>query len=188
MTHGESSISCNTISSVSDFLNQLLGRCDLHNEESIPYIASSNIRTATHHKHAILGLLIAASLAFLPLKFASMNTTAAPFETHCAILSKFVITTLLYAVAWAMETKLETRANLYHHAIISNISLLLRSLATVLLLLILVPGLGYFTLLIWTLFLVKLIYDACQRLHQLYRAISFASHLFNELLGRGCSV
>ncbi|EOY17791.1 Uncharacterized protein TCM_042510 [Theobroma cacao] len=132
----------NTISSVSDFLNQLLGRRGLHNEESIPYITSSSISTATHQKHAILGLLIAVFLALLPLKFASMNTTAAPFETHSAILSKFVITTLVYAVAWAIETKLETRANSYHHAIISNISLLVGSLATVLLVLILVPGLG----------------------------------------------
>ncbi|EOY17795.1 Uncharacterized protein TCM_042514 [Theobroma cacao] len=178
----------NTISSVSDFLNQLLGRRGLHNEETIPYITSSKISTATHQKHVILGLPIAVFLALLPLRFPSMNTTAAPFETHCAILSKFVITTLLYAVAWAMETKLETCAHSYHRVIISNISLLLGSLATILLTLILVPGLGYFTLLIWTLFLVKLIYDACQKLHQLYRAISFASHLFNELLGRGCSV
>lgn len=140
----------------------------------------SNSATASNHKHAILSFLIAALLALLPLKFHPMNTSAAVFDTHRAILSKFLITTLVYAVVLAIEINLGTNNSPYH-LIVSKISLLLGSLGAACLLLILVRGLGYVTLLIWALFLVKLIYEACQSLHQLYRAISFASDLFNGL-------
>ncbi|EOY17794.1 Uncharacterized protein TCM_042513 [Theobroma cacao] len=112
-----------------------------------------------------------------------MNT-AAPFETDSAILTMFVITTLVYAVDWAIEAKLETRSNSYHHVILSNISLLLESLATVFLVLILVPALGYFILLIWAIYFVGLTYGAWRKLYLLYNAISSVSDLLNELLGR----
>ncbi|XWS07637.1 hypothetical protein CRYUN_Cryun41cG0006600 [Craigia yunnanensis] len=120
----------------------------------------------------------------MPLKFQSMNI-AAPFETHSVVMSIFVITTLVYAVACVIEAKLQTGNNSYHGVIISKICLLSGSLATVLLVLIIFPALGWFILFVWTLFLVKLTYDAFQKLHQLYQAISSASDVFNEVLGRG---
>ncbi|EOY17790.1 Uncharacterized protein TCM_042509 [Theobroma cacao] len=144
----------------------------------------TNSSTASNPKHAIFGFLIAVLLALLPLKFGSMNPSAAPFETYSAILSTFLIIMVLYAVAWAIETKLGTNNSSYR-LLMRNISFLLGGLATVLLVLILVPGVGYFALVIWTLFLVKFIYEACQKLHQLYGAISLASNLWNELRGRG---
>ncbi|KAK6227808.1 hypothetical protein SCA6_000148 [Theobroma cacao] len=101
----------------------------------------SDNTTGSNHKHAILRFLIAALLALSPQKFHSMNTSAAPFENHSTILSMFVITTLVYAVAWAIETKLGT-INSSYHLLMSNISLLLGTLATVLLVLVHVPGLG----------------------------------------------
>ncbi|KAK6270595.1 hypothetical protein POUND7_007693 [Theobroma cacao] len=128
-------------SSASDFLNKLLGHRDVHNEEIIQYFTSSDNTTGSNHKHAILRFLIAALLALSPQKFHSMNTSAAPFENHSTILSMFVITTLVYAVAWAIETKLGT-INSSYHLLMSNISLLLGTLATVLLVLVHVPGLG----------------------------------------------
>ncbi|XVF24128.1 hypothetical protein REPUB_Repub13aG0100600 [Reevesia pubescens] len=120
----------------------------------------------------------------MAMKFHSMNIVA-PFETHSAVMSMFVIATVVYAVAWAIEAQLETDNNSYHKVIVRNISLLSGSLATVLLVLVIVPALGWFILLVWILYLVKLIYDACQKLHQLYQAISSASDVFNKVLRRG---
>ncbi|XVE69418.1 hypothetical protein DITRI_Ditri09bG0150800 [Diplodiscus trichospermus] len=105
------------------------------------------------------------------MEFQSMNKAAAPCETHGAVMSTFVIATLVYVLALVMEAKLEIGNNSYHHIIISKISLLSASLATILLVLIIVPALGWFILLVWTLFLFKLIYDACQKLRQLHQAI-----------------
>ncbi|XVE99754.1 hypothetical protein REPUB_Repub03eG0228500 [Reevesia pubescens] len=127
----------------------------------------------------------ASDLSLMPPKFPSINI-AALLDTHSPVLmSIFVIAMLVFALTWTIETQLETRNNSYHHVLISNIRLLSGSLAAILPVLVIFPVLGWSFLLVWTLFLVKLIYNACQKLLQLYQAISSASDVFNEVLGRG---
>ncbi|XVE69416.1 hypothetical protein DITRI_Ditri09bG0150600 [Diplodiscus trichospermus] len=168
----------NTSSSVSEFFNHLLSHLG-HQETIRDHSTSSN-----NARHAILGFPIVVLVALMPLKFQSMNL-AAPFKTHSAVMWTFVIATLVYVLAWVIEAKLGTGRNSYRRIIISKISFLSASLATGLLVLVIVPALGLFMLLVWTLLLAKLLYAACQKLRQLYQAMSTASDVLNEVLGRG---
>ncbi|XVE69417.1 hypothetical protein DITRI_Ditri09bG0150700 [Diplodiscus trichospermus] len=164
--------------SVSEFFNKLL---DPHCRHEVTIRDTSSASTARTQRHANLRFLIAVLLALLLVEFQSKK----PFETHSTIISTFVMAALVYGLAdWVMEAKFQIGNNSYHQIILSKISLLSASLATVLLVLVLVPALGWFTLLVWTLFLFKQIYDAWQKFCQLYQAISFAIDVFNQVLGR----
>ncbi|MBA0672097.1 hypothetical protein Goklo_007298 [Gossypium klotzschianum] len=120
-------------------------------------------------------------LALMPVKYQS----TAPFETHNALMLIVIIVTLVYAAAWQIEHHLQTSNNnsSIHRIIVTKISLLSGSLVAVVLVLVIVPAIGWFILLVWTLFLMKQIYEACQMLHRLYQSISLVSYVFNEVVG-----
>ncbi|MFQ6647223.1 hypothetical protein Gotur_020599 [Gossypium turneri] len=118
----------------------------------------------------------------MPLKYPQSTK---PLETHNAIMSIFIIVTLVYAAAWQIEHHLQTSNNnsSIHRLIVNKISLFSGSLAAVVLVLLIVPAIGWFILLVWTLILMKQIYDACQMLHRLYQSISLVSYVFNVVFG-----
>ncbi|MFQ6654446.1 hypothetical protein Gotur_025425 [Gossypium turneri] len=106
-------------------------------------------------------------------------------ETHNAIMSIFIIVTLVFAAAWQIEHHLQTSNNnsSIHRLIVNKISLFSGSLAAVVLVLLIFPAIGWFILLVWTLILMKQIYDACQILRRLHHSISLVSYVFNEVCG-----
>ncbi|TYI08255.1 hypothetical protein ES332_A10G286600v1 [Gossypium tomentosum] len=164
------------MSSTSDLFNRVLfGRRHAHHNEE------SNGTTTNNNWHAGLAFAVGVFLALMPVKYQSM----APFETYNALMLMVIIVTLVYAAAWQIEYHLQSSNNnsSIHRIIVTKISLLSGSLAAVVLVLVIVPAIGWFVLLVWTLFLMKQIYEACQMLHRLYQSISLVSYVFNEVVG-----
>ncbi|PPD76984.1 hypothetical protein GOBAR_DD26084 [Gossypium barbadense] len=150
-------------------LRVLLGRHAHHNEE----------RCCNNHIHASLGFLITVLLALIQVKYQSTNM-AVPFETHPAIMFIFITAILVYAATAAIKTSNANSS--IHRIIVSKISLLSGSLATVVLLLVIVPPIGWFILLIWSFFLVKQIYDGM--LHLPCLIISALNYVIYQIWGR----
>ncbi|MBA0637975.1 hypothetical protein Godav_029253, partial [Gossypium davidsonii] len=167
---------CHAILPAFDLFNQeVFGRHAHHNEQSIGSTVNNNC-------HASLAFAIGVLLPLIPLKHPQSTK---PLETHNAIMSIFIIVTLVFAAAWQIEHHLQTSNNnsSIHHLIVNKISLFSGSLAAVVLVLLIVPAIGWFILLVWTLILMKQIYEACQMLHRLYQSISLVSYVFNEVFG-----
>ncbi|KAB2011018.1 hypothetical protein ES319_D10G285500v1 [Gossypium barbadense] len=152
-------------------LRVLLGRHAHHNEE----------RCCNSHIHASLGFLISVLVDLIQVKYQSTNM-AVPFETHPAIMFIFITAILVYAAAATIKTSNDNSS--IHRVIVTKISLLSGSLATVVLLLVIVAPIGWFILLIWTFFLVKQIYYGCQMLRQPYRIISVVYYVIYQIFGR----
>ncbi|KAG4127978.1 hypothetical protein ERO13_D10G248725v2, partial [Gossypium hirsutum] len=165
---------CHAIPSAFDLFNQVVfGRHAHHNEQ----------RLVNNNCHASLAFAIVVLLPLIPLKYPQSTK---PLETHNAIMSIFIIATLVFAAAWQIEHHLQTSNNnsSIHRLIVTKISLFSGSLAAVLLVLLIFPAIGWFLLLVWTLILMKQLYEACQMLRRLYHSISLVSYVFNEVCGR----
>ncbi|TYJ16568.1 hypothetical protein E1A91_A10G263400v1 [Gossypium mustelinum] len=152
-------------------LRVLLGRHAHQNDE----------RCCNNHIHASLGFLISVLVDLIQVKYQSTNM-AVPFETHPATMFIFITAILVYAAAATIKTSNDNSS--IHRVIVTKISLLSGSLATVVLVLVIVPPIGVFILLIWTFFLVKQIYYGCQMLRQSYRIISVVYYLIYQIFGR----
>ncbi|KAB2064026.1 hypothetical protein ES319_A10G261200v1 [Gossypium barbadense] len=142
----------------------------------------SNGSTVNNNCHASLAFAIGVLLPLMPLEYPQSTK---PLETYNVIMSIFIIVTLVYAATWQIEHHLQTSNNnsSIHRIIVTKISLYSGSLATVVLVLLIVPEIGWFILLVWTLILMKQIYEACQILHWLYQSLSLVSYVFNEVFG-----
>ncbi|MFQ6651773.1 hypothetical protein Gotur_023971 [Gossypium turneri] len=141
-----------------------------------------NGSTANYNWHASLAFAIGVLLPLMPLKYPQSTK---PLETHSALMLILIIAVLVYAAAWEIEHHPQTNNNnsSIHPIIVTKISLFSGSLVTVVLVLLIVPAIGWFILLVWTLFLMKQIYEACHMLHRLNRSISLVSYVFNEEFG-----
>nr|KJB74334.1 hypothetical protein B456_011G288800 [Gossypium raimondii] len=169
---------CRAIPSAFDLLNQ---KC-LFSQNNICFFYSSNGSTVNNNCHASLAFAIGVLLPLIPLKYPQSTK---PLETHNAIMSIFIVVTLVFAAAWQIEHHLLTSNNnsSIHRLIVNKICLFSGSLAAVVLVLLIFPAIGWFILLVWTLILMKQIYDACQMLRRLYHSISLVSYVFNEVFG-----
>ncbi|MFQ6655256.1 hypothetical protein Gotur_025897, partial [Gossypium turneri] len=87
---------------------------------------------------------------------------------------------LVYAATAAIKTSNGNSS--IHRIIVTKICLLSGSLATVVLLLVIVPPIGWLILLIWTFFLVKKIYDGM--LHLPCLIISALNYVIYQIWGR----
>ncbi|KAK8275025.1 hypothetical protein V6Z11_D10G110900, partial [Gossypium hirsutum] len=169
--------------SISDLFNRVfLGRQAHQNEERLLPLHCRNGSTANYNWHASLAFAIGVLLPLMPLKYPQSTK---PLETHSALMLILIIAVLVYAAAWEIEHHPQTSNNnsSIHPIIVTKISLFSGSLVTVVLVLLIVPAIGWFILLVWTLFLMKQIYEACHMLHRLNRSISLVSHVFNEEFG-----
>ncbi|MBA0664045.1 hypothetical protein Goklo_004120 [Gossypium klotzschianum] len=149
---------------------------------SLATILLTNGSTANYNWHASLALAIGVLLPLMPLKYPQSTK---PLETHSALMLILIIAVLVYAAAWEIEHHPQTNNNnsSIHPIIVTKISLFSGSLVTVVLVLLIVPAVGWLILLVWTLFLMKQIYEACRMLHRLNRSISLVSYVFNEEFG-----
>ncbi|KAB2010944.1 hypothetical protein ERO13_D10G235408v2 [Gossypium hirsutum] len=139
-----------------------------HNEQS-------NRGSANNNLHASLVFAIGLLLALMPLKYPQKT-----LETHSATVSIFITLILVYAAAWETEHHLQTNNSnsSIHRIIVTKISLFTGSLATVVLVLLIVPAIGWFILFVWTFFLVKQIYEAWQMFDLLYRSTLWVTYVF----------
>ncbi|PPD72552.1 hypothetical protein GOBAR_DD30552 [Gossypium barbadense] len=114
-------------------------------------------------------------LALMPLKYPQKT-----LETHSATVSIFITLILVYAAAWETEHHLQTNNSnsSIHRIIVTKISLFTGSLATVVLVLLIVPAIGWFILFVWTFFLVKQFYEAWQMFELLYRSTLLVTYVF----------
>ena len=131
--------------------------------------------------HAIIAFTISILAAFIQVEFQSKSSS--PFETHYWIMSAFFVVLFIYVLAWLKATiqvqtqTQDTIRNDNNHGVMTKISLLFGALNSILLLLILLRALGWFSLFIWTLYFVKashkLVNDA---IFELFDKLSKAIH------------
>lgn len=136
--------------------------------------------------HASFVFAIGLLLPLMPLKYPQKI-----LETHSAIVLIFVTLVLVYAAAWEMEYLLQTNNtnSSIHRIIVTKISLFTGSLATVVLVLLIVLAIGWFILFVWSTFLVKELYEACQMFDLLYRSTVLVTYVFYHVFGlRGLPV
>ncbi|MBA0665393.1 hypothetical protein Goklo_005253 [Gossypium klotzschianum] len=136
---------------------------------------SANRGSANNNLHASLVFAIGLLLALMPQKYPQKT-----LETHSAIVSIFITLILIYAAAWETEHHLQTNNSnsSIHRIIVTKISLFTGSLATVVLVLLIVAASGWFILFVWTFFLVKQIYEAWQMFDLLYRSTLWVTYVF----------
>ncbi|XVF03843.1 hypothetical protein REPUB_Repub05bG0027800 [Reevesia pubescens] len=133
--------------------------------------------------HAILGFLISTFIPFLLLKY--HNANASPFDDNNIMVLAFFIATLTYVAAMVTEFKFRIR-KVECPNIITNISQLSATLASIFLVIIAFPYLGWFLFVIWIGFFIKLALDSYQEFSQLVvDPARCALHLiWNKLLRR----
>ena len=108
---------------------------------------------------AITVFVISVLAAFVQVKFQSKGLS--PFDTHYGLMSTFFVVLFTFVAAWATETVQGQAQNTRNdnHGVWTKISLISGALASILLLIILIPFLGWVGLVFWTLYFVKTAYE-----------------------------
>ncbi|KAJ9188601.1 hypothetical protein P3X46_003942 [Hevea brasiliensis] len=131
--------------------------------------------------HGVLFSLIMTLASLLQVKYQLAKES--PFDTHNGFMLTFIVVTLVYAMALLLELILRAQNSTYC-AILGNLNILAGALAAVLLLLILVPFVGWTIFAIWLAYSIKaacdLYRELCRLLYQSIRQV-----LLNVQLGRG---
>lgn len=109
--------------------------------------------------------------------------TASPFDTHEGVMLAFFIAFFIYATASVAEIMLRARESIYH-PIVSYIRLFASGLATILLLVILDPVLGYIISVLWGCLFARVAYESCKELQELRSHTAQLGHsLWTKLVG-----
>ncbi|KAK4847741.1 hypothetical protein QYF36_005361 [Acer negundo] len=104
--------------------------------------------------------LINTSLTLLQIKYNNIQDGASPFETHYGIMVAFSVSVHLYALLPFII--------IMRPSAIPKISKLCGALASILLLLILVPSFGWFSLVVWMICFVKEVHNSYQEYRRLF--------------------
>jgi xanthine/uracil permease len=111
------------------------------------------------------------------------SMTASPFDTHEGVMLAFFIAFFIYATASVAEIMLRARESIYH-PIVSYIRLFASGLATILLLVILDPVLGYIISVLWGCLFARVAYESCKELQELRSHTAQLGHsLWTKLVG-----
>ncbi|PON82443.1 hypothetical protein TorRG33x02_218110 [Trema orientale] len=105
---------------------------------------------------AIIVFTISVLAAFIQVEFQSKSWS--PFDTHYWIMSTFLVVLSIYVVASAIVTIQVEAEKENDNGISSEISHVSEALASILLLIIILPVLGWIFLVIWTVYFVKTAY------------------------------
>jgi xanthine/uracil permease len=108
------------------------------------------------------------------------SMTASPFDTHEGVMLAFFIAFFIYATASVAEIMLRARESIYH-PIVSYIRLFASGLATILLLVILDPVLGYIISVLWGCLFARVAYESCKELQELRSHTAQLGHLGHSL-------
>jgi len=92
----------------------------------------------------------------------------------------FFIAFFIYATASVAEIMLRARESIYH-PIVSYIRLFASGLATILLLVILDPVLGYIISVLWGCLFARVVYESCKELRELQELRSHTAQLGHSL-------
>ena len=127
------------------------------------YISESSTSMSLH---AIVGYAIPTLSAFMQLEFQSKSSS--PFDTHYWTMLCFFIALFAYMAAWAKTSATAHGGQPCFGSAASNICVMSGALASVLLLKIVVPPLGWVAVALWTLCLLhrvcELAFDALIKL------------------------
>ncbi|XAR56025.1 hypothetical protein NMG60_11036305 [Bertholletia excelsa] len=118
--------------------------------------------------HGIIFFLIATMGSLLQSKQSSA------FETHYIIMKAFVVMLILYAITLAAEIITQTRFTSFQE-ISRHVSLLAGAIASILLLVVLVPSLGWFLQLCWFIIFVRIMIESRGQLSQLFLQAQLAA-------------
>ncbi|KAJ6922476.1 hypothetical protein NC652_016199 [Populus alba x Populus x berolinensis] len=117
----------------------------------------------------------------IQVRYKSMK--ASPLDTHEGVMLAFLIALFIYATASVAEIMLRARESIYH-PIVSYIRLLASGFATILLLVILDPVLGYIISVLWGCLFARVTYVSCKELQELRSHTSQLGHsLWTKLVG-----
>ncbi|GMN55956.1 hypothetical protein TIFTF001_025070 [Ficus carica] len=110
---------------------------------------------------AIICFVVSILVDLIQVKFQSKNSS--PFDSHPWVMSSFVLALFACVAAWAAETmKDQAQSTRYDHGVVTmKIGPLFGGLASILLLMIVFPVLGWVTLFLWALYFVKCVYELC---------------------------
>ncbi|GMN55955.1 hypothetical protein TIFTF001_025071 [Ficus carica] len=99
---------------------------------------------------------------FIQVKFQSKSWT--PFDSHYWLMTSFFIALFTYVVSWAANTIRQLQAPHLNgnEQAMSQISLISGALASIFLLLVILPFLGWFALFFWALYTLKHVYGLLQ--------------------------
>ncbi|OMP04400.1 hypothetical protein COLO4_09669 [Corchorus olitorius] len=136
--------------------------------------------------HATITFTILAFIPMLLLKYQKKDTS--PFDDCGFILLAFYLATLLYAIAMVTDILLRIR-DAECPKIVGNICLLCGPLATISLVFIPFPLVGWSLFALWTIWFVKLALDTYREISQLSQLLKEATqrasnYLWDKLLGR----
>jgi xanthine/uracil permease len=111
------------------------------------------------------------------------SMTASPFDTHEGVMLAFFVAFFFHATASVAEIMLRARESIYH-PIVSYIRLFASGLATILLLVILDPVLGYIISVLWGCLFARVAYESCKELQELRSHTAQLGHsLWTKLVG-----
>ncbi|KAK4848828.1 hypothetical protein QYF36_017877 [Acer negundo] len=133
----------------------------------------SGVQSETGHRlnfsiqfYAILVFLINTSCTLLQIKYQTQNVS--PFDTHYGVMLTFFVVVHVHAVVLVVEIKLQAHISSCHAMIMSKISIFSGALASILLLLILVPPFGWFSLVMWVVCFIRVAHDSYKDFCQLF--------------------
>ncbi|XP_061964757.1 uncharacterized protein LOC133689058 [Populus nigra] len=132
-------------------------------------------------QHGVFAFLVNTLNGQIQVMYKSM--TASPFDTHEGVMLAFFIAFFIYATASVAEIMLRARESIYH-PIVSYIRLFASGLATILLLVILDPVLGYIISVIWGSLFARVAYESCKELQEFRSHTAQLGHsLWTKLVG-----
>ena len=111
------------------------------------------------------------------------SMTASPFDTHEGVMLAFFVALFIYATASVAEIMLRDRESIYH-PFVSYTRLFASGFATILLLVILDPVLGYIISVLWGCLFAREAYESCKELQELRSHTAQLGHsLWTKLVG-----
>ncbi|KAJ6922484.1 hypothetical protein NC652_016203 [Populus alba x Populus x berolinensis] len=132
-------------------------------------------------QHGIFAFLVNTLNGQIQVMYKSM--TASPFDTHEGVMLAFFVALFIYATASVAEIMLRARESIYH-PFVSYIRLFASGFATILLLVILDPVLGYIISVLWGCLFARVTYESWKELQELRSHTAQLGHsLWTKLVG-----
>ncbi|KAL5798862.1 hypothetical protein ACOSQ2_003682 [Xanthoceras sorbifolium] len=116
--------------------------------------------------YAILVFLISTSCTLLQVKYQTKNES--PFDSHYWVMLTFFVVVHVHAVVLVVEIKFPAHISSCHAMIMSKISIFSGALASILLLLLLVPSFGWLSLVMWVFCFIRVAHDSYKDFCQLF--------------------
>ena len=133
----------------------------LRNDHKFPRRQRQQTTTATMSSHAIIAFIITVLCTLIQVDFQSKSLS--PFDTNSWIAPTFLVVFVAYALSWATTTSNNEVQAINdpndNKMIMSKISLFFGALASILLMIMVFPLLGWVSLVLWTICVLKTAFE-----------------------------